>query len=84
MNLTKPQLQEIIELLEPLMKDQRSRESLMEQLFFGNSNQPQIDLSGPPRDATFHIVTNLMDYGEIEPGKQALWELLDMAHSMVG
>ena len=66
-------LDEIVRLLEPELRDERSRRNWIDTVFVGASSRPDIDLAGPSLEATRRIVLSLLDYGDIEPDKPALW-----------
>jgi hypothetical protein len=84
-SLDGPTQQEIVELLTPLMERENERHGLLRlalgqdtpvlrQINFGDAVQPFI----------LHMIGKLTAFGEIEPGKPALWALLEVARDQVG
>ncbi|MEH1923253.1 NACHT domain-containing protein [Nostoc sp.] len=73
---------EIVDILRPLMNDEKNRTSLLN-LAFGNDAPvlKNIDLSGNPQSFTSNMVCKLADYGEVASGKQAIWALLEYVRS---
>ncbi|NJL39672.1 MAG: hypothetical protein HC833_13385 [Leptolyngbyaceae cyanobacterium RM1_406_9] len=84
MRLTPEILQELVELLEPHMRNERQRRVCL-RLAVGDL--PVLhDLEWSGAAATFipDMVDRLVDYGEISPGKPALWALLEYVRSKYG
>jgi len=78
-------INELAELLKPLMEDERSRRSTLISALGNDAPVLQhITWSGSVRTFIPEMVCQLADYGEIEPGKQALWALLEYVRSQVG
>ncbi|MBN2267719.1 MAG: NACHT domain-containing protein [Candidatus Babeliaceae bacterium] len=86
--LSRETLDEIVDLLAPLvLTDTKGRCTLLEQAFGPNSPVLRVvDLSGSVNTFAIGLVSNLAYFGEIEPGKQALWALLETVsnHDLVG
>jgi hypothetical protein len=78
-------INELVELLKPLMEDERSRHSWLI-LALGNDASVLQRITWSGAVATFipDMVCKLADYGEIAPGKQALWALLECVRSHSG
>jgi len=78
-------INELVELLQPFMEDERSRRSILI-LALGNDASVLQRITWNGAVATFipEMVEKLADYGEIEPGKQALWALLEYVRSHSG
>ncbi len=79
---------EIIDLLIPLMPDETARRSLV-MLALG-PNSPvlrQLNFAGPVEPFILHLLQVLEGYGEIQPGKKALWAVSSgirgMSRSMI-
>ncbi|MCC5609890.1 hypothetical protein LC612_24720 [Nostoc sp. CHAB 5834] len=87
LKLSAESINEIVDILRPLMNDQKNRTSLLN-LAFGNDAPvlKNIDLSGNPQSFTSNMVSKLADYGEVASGKQAIWALLEYvrSHDQVG
>ncbi|MEQ8537542.1 MAG: hypothetical protein RIB93_08775 [Coleofasciculus sp. D1-CHI-01] len=78
-------INELVELLKPLMEDERSRRSiLILALDNGASVLQRITWNGAVATFIPEMVEKLADYGEIAPGKQALWVLLECVRSHSG
>lgn len=85
MKLDRNIINELAELLKPLMEDERSRRSTLISALGNNAPVLQhMTWSGSVRTFIPEMVCQLADYGEIEPGKQALWALLEYVRSQVG
>jgi hypothetical protein len=78
-------INELVELLRPLMEDEQSRRSLLI-LALGNDAPvlQHITWSGAVAAFIPDMVCKLADYGELEPGRQALWALLEYIQSQAG
>ncbi|MBN1287649.1 MAG: SUMF1/EgtB/PvdO family nonheme iron enzyme [Anaerolineae bacterium] len=77
-------LNEIIALLSPLMESEADRRALLRSAFLGTSLVDTISYGGATRPFMLNMLITLYHYGEIEPGKQALWRLLEIARDQVG
>ncbi|MBN1284576.1 MAG: tetratricopeptide repeat protein [Anaerolineae bacterium] len=78
-------LNEIVELLTPFFRNESDRLPFLVQAF-GNSRPiiDRTDFTGPGQTFTNRLVTYLDDYGEIEPGKPALCQLVEHVYKQVG
>ena len=85
MKLDANTINELVELLYPLMEDERSRRSILI-LALGNDASVLQRITWNGAVATFipEMVCKLADYGEIAPGKPALWALLECVRSHPG
>lgn len=85
MKLDRNTINELVELLKPFMEDERSRRSTLISAL-GNDAPVlrHINWSGTVGTFIPEMVCKLADYGEIEPGQQALWSLLECVRSQVG
>ncbi|MBN1286389.1 MAG: metallophosphoesterase [Anaerolineae bacterium] len=84
MPLDRETLNELVDILTPLMKDELSRRALLTRAFIGNPILDQINYSGSSRTFATELISQLVNYGEIAPGKSALWALLEVVYSNVG
>lgn len=85
MKLDSNTINELVELLRPFMEDEGSRRPFLV-LALGN-NSPvlqRINWSGSVATFIPDMVCKLADYGEVAPGRQALWVLLEYVRSQVG
>jgi hypothetical protein len=74
--LDKVTYDEIVNLIEPLMRDRIAREQHVTYIFTGTGEQlPRIDYDGASRTVTERIVFKLAKYGKLKD-TQALWSLL--------
>ncbi len=73
----------IVKLLVPMMAEE-SRRAVLQEAFFNHDILDQLSYTGSARDFVVRLVNNLIDYGEIEPGKPALFALLTKAKERVG
>lgn len=77
-------LSELQSLIIPLTEHIKDRQALL-QLAVGNTPVYQlIDFSGTTDTFTIHLLTTLAAYGEISPGRQALWAFLEVIRIRVG
>lgn len=78
-------LKELVELLKPFMEDQEDRRTLLV-MALGNEAPvlKRIKWAANVETFTVDIVRKLADYGEVSPGRQALWVLLEYVRSEVG
>ena len=85
MKLDRYTINELVELLQPFMENERSRRSWLI-LALGNDASVLQRITWNGAVATFipEMVEKLADYGEIAPGKQALWALLEYVRSHSG
>jgi len=74
----------IVELVQPLCDSENERRFLIKLIFADAPSKPDIDTSGAPLEFTRRLVFRLIDYGEIEPDKPALWALLEAIRAQVG
>lgn len=80
-SLSKEIRKKILELLIPIVETQDERIGLLHNAFDLTSKiKDRIDIGGAPATFAEHLVDALIIYGEIEEGKQALWELLMTVH----
>jgi diguanylate cyclase (GGDEF)-like protein len=78
-------INELVELLRPFMEDEGNRRPFLV-LALGNSASvlQRITWSGSVATFIAEMVCKLADYGEVAPGKPALWTLLECVRSQVG
>ncbi|MBD2248305.1 hypothetical protein [Nostoc sp. FACHB-888] len=76
---------ELVNLLRPFLEDERSRRPFLV-LALGNDSPvlQHINWSGAVASFLPDMLCKLADYGEVAPGKQALWALLEYVRSQVG
>jgi hypothetical protein len=74
----------IVQLVQPVCGTENERRALLDLIFAGASSKPDIDTSGAPLEFTRRLIFRLRDYGEVEPGKPALWALLEVVRGQVG
>ncbi|MCG8603499.1 TIR domain-containing protein [bacterium] len=77
-------IQKIVNMLTPLMREDSKRVSLLYLAFGSSAVVDRINLGGAPEDFVTNLVKTLVDYGKIEPNKQALWALLEIVRKRVG
>ncbi len=81
LNLDTATQSELLDLLAPLMEDEKARRGLLQlALGLGAPVLRNIKWTGPVQLFVLGLIGTLADYGEIEPGKQALWALLEVLH----
>src|SRR5688572_13348228 len=78
------QLTAIIGLIEPFVRTEGERLALVETVLYTAQRNSDIDFAGSPDEFARRLIYRLRDYGEIEPGKPALWALLDAIRPNVG
>jgi tetratricopeptide (TPR) repeat protein len=77
-------LTELQRLVAPQTERIEDRRALL-QLAVGNSPVYwRIDFSGATDTFTIHMITTLAEYGEIAPGRHALWAVFEVIRSRVG
>lgn len=78
-------LNELVNLLRPFLEDERSRRPFLV-LALGNDAPvlQHINWTGAVASFIPDMLCKLADYGEVAPGKQALWTLLEYVRSQVG
>lgn len=85
-DLDRETLNELVELLIPLMGNEQQRRALLTSAFLGYS--PGLldifDYSGSTNSFTVNLIRSLMDYGEVEGGESALEALLKTCRNYVG
>ncbi|MBN1287485.1 MAG: LysM peptidoglycan-binding domain-containing protein [Anaerolineae bacterium] len=78
-------IEELLELLTPLMQEEKQRRALlMRALGVGASILNQIDYAGSTDVFIMSMINTLVAFGEIEPGKQAIWALMETIRKTVG
>jgi Effector-associated domain 8 len=85
MSLTPETITQLLSLLEPLMSNEKERSSLLHQAF--GTNAPvlrHIDCSGSLATFIPEMLRKLISHGEVAPGKQALWALLEAVREIRG
>lgn len=83
-NLDRPLFQELVDLLTPYMGGEEERRTWL-QLALGHTPlYHQINFRGPANTFTVQMITTLLNYGEVAPGVEALWALLDVLKTQVG
>jgi hypothetical protein len=83
-HLSAAQINAIVQLIQPVCGTENERRALLDLIFAGASSKPDIDTSGAPLEFTRRLIFRVRDYGEVEPGKPALWALLEAIHPQVG
>ncbi|MEP0885147.1 NACHT domain-containing protein [Trichocoleus sp. ST-U3] len=85
MKLDSSTINELVKLLRPYMEDERDRRPFLV-LALGNDAPvlQHITWSGAVAAFIPDMVCKLADYGEVAPGRQALWALLDYVRSQAG
>ena len=84
-SLDKYDIQKIEDLLTPLMESERERRALlMSALGIDTPLLQRLDLTGPVGPFLGDMIKALVYYGEVTPGKQALWALLETIRGRVG
>ena len=85
MKLDSNTIRELVEVLRRDMEDERNRRSILS-LALGNDVPvlQQITWSGSVATFIPDMVCKLADYGEVAPGRQALWALLEYVRSQAG
>lgn len=84
-SLNKSNIQQIVDLLTPLMERENERRSLL--ILALGQDAPilrRLDPTGPVESFLVNMIKVLVDYGEVAPGKQALWALLEEVKERVG
>ncbi|MCC5633168.1 hypothetical protein LC613_37305 [Nostoc sphaeroides CHAB 2801] len=78
-------INELVKLLRPFLEDERNRRPFLV-LTLGNDAPVLQHISWSGAVAIFipDMVCKLADYGEVAPGKQAIWALLEYVRSQVG
>ncbi|MBD2777315.1 tetratricopeptide repeat protein [Iningainema tapete] len=85
MKLYPSTINELVEILVPLVNGDIKRQSLLiAALGIGAPVLQQIDYSGAPLEFIIHLLTVLAQYGEVTAGKQALVALLEYVQTQVG
>jgi hypothetical protein len=76
---------ELLALLSPLLQTEDERRALL-QLTVGPGHAllGRIDFSGAAEPFVLKLIERLSAFGELEPGKQALWAVLEIARDRVG
>jgi len=83
-NLDRPLFQELVDLLTPYMAGEDERRTWL-QLALGHTPlYHHINFKGPANTFTVQMITTLLNYGEVAPGVEALWALLDVLKTQVG
>lgn len=77
-------LAELIDLLAPAMQTERERTARLVVALGDCPLIDEIDYSGAVHEFVPLLVRKLADFGEVEPGKQALWALLESVRGKVG
>lgn len=78
-------LNELVNLLRPFLEDERSRRPFLVSALGNDAPVLQhINWTGAAASFIPDMVCKLADYGEVAPGKQALWVLLEYVRSQVG
>ncbi len=74
----------IVQQLLPEMDDPATRKALLESALFGSPVLTKIEWPGSADSFTKRLVRQLDDYGEIEPQRPALVDLLEEVKTQVG
>lgn len=84
-NLDSETIQELVELLKPFMEDEQERRPFLIMALGNNTPVLQrINWGGNVEIFTTRMIDQLAGYGEVSPGRQALWILLQYVRSQVG
>ncbi|MUG93167.1 NACHT domain-containing protein [Scytonema sp. UIC 10036] len=78
-------INELVQLLRPFLEDERNRRPFL--VFALGNDAPvlqHISWGGAVASFIPDMMCKLVDYGEVAPGKQALWALLEYVRSQVG
>lgn len=77
--------EELVDLLAPLMVGEADCRALLSLAFGEHPNLLyQIETVGPVQTFVLNLIVKLVDYGDIERGKPALWALLEAAREGMG
>ncbi|MBN2267718.1 MAG: caspase family protein [Candidatus Babeliaceae bacterium] len=83
--LTPDTLATVVDLLIPLVQNDRDRRALLTRTFgIGSPLLRQVDWTGNADAFATDLASYLANFGEVETGKPALWELMRTVRSMVG
>ncbi len=83
-NLDRQLFQELVDLLTPYMAGEEERRTWL-QLALGHTPlYHQINFKGPVNTFTVQMITTLLNYGEVAPGVEAVWALLDVLKTQLG
>lgn len=75
---------ELIDLLAPFLKSESDRRALLSTALFGVPVLDQINYASATDTFTTDLIDKLEAYSEIEPGKKALWAVLEEVRRKVG
>ncbi|MBN1283941.1 MAG: formylglycine-generating enzyme family protein [Anaerolineae bacterium] len=84
MELNRVALNEIVDLLAPLMESEQARRALLIQALVGEPLLDKIKWEGTPHEFVVVVVYQLATYGETRSGQEALWALLETARVHLG
>ena len=80
-----PQLhQKIVEVVAPIIQDVNLRSGIMHEAFMGTGIAQSVQWQGNPKSVATNLVDRLIDYGEIDRGKEALTTFLETAIIFAG
>ena len=79
-----PITQEIVNLLAPFMQGASERHAMLTLALGHSPILHRLDFSGAVEPFVLNMISALAAYGEVEPGKQALWALLEVVRDRVG
>lgn len=77
-------LTELQRLIAPLTWRYEDRYPLLAAAVGNSPVYDRIDFSGANNTFTIHVLTTLAEFGEVAPGKQALWALFEVIREQVG
>lgn len=84
MRLDAKTLKELVAILAPFMKTESERRALLHEALGDSPLLKQIEYIGPSRSFVLNVISQLEAFGDIEPGKSALWALLEVVREQVG
>ncbi|MBN1286315.1 MAG: hypothetical protein JXB47_13030 [Anaerolineae bacterium] len=84
MKLDRDTLNELIELLAPHMGSENERRALLSYALVGSPVLASIDYGGSTQPFIINLINRLAAYGNIAPGRSALWALLKTLKAYVG
>jgi len=76
-------VEQIASIFAPFVSTENERHTVIAKLFAGSTSKLSVDTAGTPLEFARLFVVRLIDYGESEPGKSALWSLLELIRTQV-
>ncbi|MFO1432359.1 MAG: TIR domain-containing protein [Candidatus Competibacteraceae bacterium] len=84
-SLKQSDIQKVVDLLTPFMESEAQRRAWLILALGPNASLlGHVNFAGPVEPFLVNMIKALVDYGEIAPGKQALWALLEVVRERVG